>query len=162
MCLTPLLCLPWAVAAHDLPQPKGPVILTVTGDIGCTNSGKEAHFDRSMLEALGTVSIRTATLWTDGVQEFAGVTLRRLLDAVCASGTMIDAWAVNDYWAEIPVTDAVDDGPILAFAQNGLPLTLRDKGPIWIVYPYDTNPAYHSEVIYARSVWQLLRLDIRD
>ena len=39
-------------------------------------------------------------------------------------------------------------------------MTLRDKGPLWLVYPYDADTAYQSEVIYARSVWQLDRIEV--
>lgn len=148
--------------AQTLPTPEGPVILTVTGSIGCTNRERAAEFDRKMLQAMDPVTLRTSTLWNDGVQTFTGVRLKTLLERVCATGSQIDAWALNDYWAEIPVTDAVEDGPILAYEQNGKALTVRDKGPLWIIYPYDANPDYQTEVIYTRSVWQLVRLELRD
>jgi hypothetical protein len=55
----------------------------------------------------------------------------------------------------------VTGGPIVAFARNGAPMPLRDKGPLWIVYPYDSNPDYQSELIYSRSIWQLDRIEVR-
>ena len=39
-------------------------------------------------------------------------------------------------------------------------MTVRDKGPFWIIYPFDSNPDYQSEVIYSRSIWQLNRLEV--
>ncbi|MGB8813841.1 MAG: molybdopterin-dependent oxidoreductase [Paracoccaceae bacterium] len=143
-----------------LPIPSGEVVLEVTGDLAITNGDGMARFDREMLLGLPPVTIRTTTLWTVGVQEFTGVSLRTLLDRLGAKGAVIDAYAINDYWVDIPMGDAVEGGPMLAYAQNGTALTVRDKGPIWIVYPYDSKSEYQSEVIYSRSVWQLQRLEI--
>lgn len=141
-----------------LPQPKGEVVLRVGGAILVKNSGDEAAFDMAMLQSLGVFTITTTTLWTDGKQSFTGVTLRAVLDRVGAVGTKIDAQALNDYRADIPINDAQKDGPILAYAQNGVALSVRDMGPLWVIYPYDSNILFQNELIYARSVWQLQRI----
>ena len=74
----------------------------------------------------------------------------------------LKATAINDYAVEIPVEDAVEGGPIIAFMRNGAPMSVRDKGPLWIVYPYDSDPAYQTEVIYSRSIWQLDRIEVME
>ena len=43
---------------------------------------------------------------------------------------------------------------------NGDVMLVRNKGPLWVVYPYDENPEYRSEVIYSRSIWQLDRIEV--
>lgn len=146
-------------SANGLGQPEGAVVLTVTGGVTVTNSGDAAQFDRAMLEALGSTVIETTTIWTDGVQRFRGVSLATLIDALGISSGTLRAVAVNDYMIEIPVTDAVEGGPIIAYELNGEPMSLRNKGPLWIVYPYDKSDEYLSEVIYARSIWQLDRIE---
>lgn len=147
--------------ADPLPEPQGPVILTVTGGISITNSADGAQFDLAMLESLAPVEFETSTIWTEGAQVFRGVPLERLIEAVGAEGSVIAASALNDYMVEIPFSDAVEGGPILAFEQNGKVLSVRDKGPLWLVYPYDSVSAYQSEVIYARSIWQVKRMEFR-
>ena len=87
--------------------------------------------------------------------------LEALLGAVGAEGTMLNATAINDYSVEIPVSDAVAGGPIVAYRMDGEPMSVRDKGPLWVVYPYDDVREYRSEVIYSRSIWQLDRIDVR-
>ena len=72
----------------------------------------------------------------------------------------MNAIAVNNYSVPIPVADAVEGGPLLAFEINGAAMSIRDKGPLWIVYPYDSKTDYQSETIYSRSIWQLNRLQI--
>lgn len=71
------------------------------------------------------------------------------------------ASAVNDYTIEFPVEDALKDGPIIAFLRNGEEMSVRDKGPLWIIYPYDQDPAYRTEVVYSRSIWQLDRIAVQ-
>ena len=48
-----ILLLPFSVAAGDLQDPAGRVLLTVSGNIENTNSGGKALFDKTMLEAFG-------------------------------------------------------------------------------------------------------------
>lgn len=158
-----LFCLPAAVpghAAEPLLPPEGDVVLTVTGAIDTTNQGGAAVFDLAMLQAMEPVTITTTTIWTEGPQEFTGVPLKTLLDSIGAGGKPVEAHALNDYFTEIPVEDITDPGPIVAYAQNGSLLSVRDKGPLWIVYPYDDDARWRSEVIYTRSIWQLNALDV--
>ncbi len=147
--------------AKTLPAPEGAVILTVTGDVAQTNSPEGAQFDIAMLQAMETVEFQTTTIWTDGKQAFRGVPLAHLVELLEAGGEVIAASALNDYMVEIPLADAVEGGPILAFEQNGKALSVRDKGPLWLIYPYDSSRDYQSEVIYARSIWQVKRLEFR-
>jgi hypothetical protein len=43
---------------------------------------------------------------------------------------------------------------------DGNAMSVRDKGPLWVIYPYDSDAAYRTEVIYSRSIWQLDRLEV--
>ena len=150
-----------AAAADTLPAPQGEVVLTVTGDIALSNSPEGATLDIPALEAMDPVEFETSTIWTDGPQTFRGVPLATLMKRLGAEGDVIAASALNDYTVEIPMQDAVPDGPIIAFEQNGKQLSVRDKGPLWIVYPYDDRTDYQSEVVYARSIWQLARIEVK-
>lgn len=148
-------------ALPPLPLPEGPVLLTVKGEITETNGEGAARFDLAMLEELGVVTYETTTPWTVGKLQLEGVTLKAVLDRVGATGDLIFAEAFNDYSSEIPISDATEDGAVIAFRMNGKEMTLRDKGPLWVVYHYDKNPAYTSEVYLTRSIWQLDRLTVK-
>jgi len=148
--------------AAALDAPRGEVLLRVTGDISVSNDGNAAVFDREMLEALDPVTFETTTIWTDGVQEFTGVSLADLARILGVQSGNLRATAINDYAIDVPVSDAVEGGPIVAYARNGVPMSVRDKGPLWIVYPYDANPDYRSEQIYTRSIWQLDRIEVTE
>lgn len=150
-----------AASGAPLPQPQGEPILTVSGDIAHTNGDGVARFDRQMLEDLGTVTIRTATPWYDGVVTFEGVLMRVLLAAVGADATQVTATALNDYQITIPAADFEEFDVLLAMKRDGEPMPIRDKGPLFIVYPFDSDPHLRSEQYYSRSVWQVKALDIR-
>ncbi|WP_371153832.1 oxidoreductase [Jannaschia sp. 2305UL9-9] len=152
---TPLL-------ADDLAVPEGDVILTVTGSLDVTNVDDSAQFDLAMLEDLDMTTIETSTIWTEGENSFQGVSLAVLVDALGIEGTTLKATAINDYAIEIPMTDAVEGGPIVAYRMDGNTMSVRDKGPLWVIYPYDSNSDYRTEVIYSRSIWQLDRLEAVD
>ena len=155
LCTTPLM-------AQDLAAPEGDVILTVSGEIETTNGDGTASFDRAMLEAMDPVTIETTTIWTEGPQTFTGVPLATLMEQVGATGDSLSATAINDYAVEIPSGDWVEGGPIVAYLNNDEPMSVREKGPLWVVYPYDSDPAYQTEVTYSRSIWQLDRIIVKE
>ncbi len=150
-----------ASAVHALEPANDDVVLTVSGAITEMNSDNVAEFDRELLKTLGEVTVETTTIWTEGVQTFVGVPLNALLEAVGAEGNVLRASAINDYAVEIPVTDAVPDGPLVAYLRNGEPMSVREKGPLWLIYPFDSSPDYQSELIYTRSIWQLDRIEVQ-
>lgn len=135
-------------------------ILTVSGAVATPAAGDTWTFEMADLKALPTETFETTTIWTEGVQTFAGVPLFVLLEHVGASGDTIRAVALNDYAVSIPTADAVEGGPIVAYARNGEEMSIRDKGPLWIIYPFDDNENYKTEEYYSRSIWQLDRIEL--
>lgn len=158
--LLAVVLLPSTALSDSIPSPSGPVILTVSGDIAHMNGEGTAQFDLQMLAAMPVTTFQTTTIWTEGAQEFTGVELRVLADKLGIQGENLIASAINDYHVEIPMSDAKDGGPILAYMRNGAEMSIRNKGPLWIVYPYDSNVAYRTETIYSRSIWQLDRIKV--
>ena len=150
-----------ALAQDPLPSPTGPVILTVEGAISMTNTGATATFDRGMLEALGMRTLQTSNPFETGQHEFEGVLLRDVLDRVGAKGELLTAFALDGYTVEIPVSDAAAYDIILAMVWNGKPMRVRNKGPLWVIYPVDHHKELRSERYSNRTIWQLKRLVVR-
>ncbi len=142
--------------ATDLTAPTGAVVLTISGAIEVGNNAGSAEFDLALLESLPTATLETTTPWTEGLQVFRGVLMRDLLQAVQASGTAVKATALNDYFVEIPIEDFAADPVLLATRRNGETMTVRNKGPLWIIYPSDSSNPRAQE----RMVWQLSKLEI--
>ena len=141
--------------AEPLPQPQDRPPLKVTGQITTTNMDDVAAFDLPMLEALGRTTLVTSTAWTEGRAEFEGVLLSALVERVGATGKTAVAIALNDYKVEIPVEDFSSYPVILAYRMNGKRLRIRDKGPLWIIYPQDDYPALKTKQTQAKWVWQV-------
>jgi hypothetical protein len=142
-----LMTLGQAAADH------GDTILTVA-----TPSIK-AELTLEALMEMPQTTFTTSTIWTEGEVTFVGVSLYDLFAAYEITEGDVSAIAINDYKVTVPVTDATEDGPIVAYTMNGEEMHRRDKGPLWVVYPYDSKSSYQTETIYSRSIWQLNRLD---
>lgn len=149
-----------SVRADPLPRPEGRIILTVTGRIENTNADGRAVFDRAMLEALGVSELVTRTAWTNGRPRFGGVLARKLIEAVGAGGEIAVARAINDYRVEIPLSDFEEYPVLLALKLNGSYMRVRDKGPIWVIYPWDQFPELDNEQTKQKSIWQLKEIHI--
>lgn len=148
--------------AQDLPAPTGEVLLTVTGAIDNTNAEGALALDAALLASLPQHSFTTSTIWTEGTASYSGVLLRDLLAAAGAKGATVTLTALNDYQISMPAADALADGPLLATLVDGEPMSVREKGPVWMLFPYDDVAAYRTEQTYARSIWQLNRIEITD
>ena len=150
-----------AIAAGSLGQPADKPMLTVSGKIAVTNKDGAALFDRAMLESMGMVAIETNTPWYKGPVKFEGVSMEKLMAAVGATGDKIVAVALNDYAVEIPMEDIKKYNVVLALKRDGEYMPVRDKGPLFIVYPYDSDPELKSQKFYSRSAWQVARLEVK-
>lgn len=150
-----------ATAACDLPSPTGEVILKIEGQIQACNSGLEARFDLAMIEALPKREIKTQNPWEQGVVTYQGVLLRDLLDYVKANGNVMSFVALNDFRADISVEDARTIDIVLAYKRNGEYMPVREKGPLFVVFPFTDDPALAVESRFAQSVWQVARITVK-
>jgi hypothetical protein len=148
-------------AGNALPEPTGPVVLQISGSIAKSNSDVGVKLDRAALESLGVTTLKTTTVWTVGEVEFEGVLVRDVLDAVGAHGSEVVARALNDYVVTLPLEELYQYPVLLAFKMNGEYLHVRDKGPLWIVYPRDQFPELRNSMTDKKWVWQLSELEVR-
>ena len=149
-----------AGGAWALGPPAGKVVLTISGKVAEKNSPRGAEFDMAMLEALPQKTFTTKTPWDRLPVKFSGPLLRDVLAVAKAQGTMLVAIAVNDYKTTIPVSDPTQFDMVLAHRMNGQPIPPRTKGPLFIVYPYDSLPTLQEVVYQNRSAWQLKEISV--
>ncbi|MBX9459310.1 MAG: molybdopterin-dependent oxidoreductase [Rhizobium sp.] len=159
--LAALLAACVSTPAMAIDQPTGEVILTVTGRVTQTNVAGTAQFDAAMLKKLASRTGEMETPWTTGKVRFSGPLLRAVLDEAGAEGSTLVVKALNDYSAEVPMADAGELDTILATSMDGKTMSVRDKGPLFLVYPFDTNPELYNEKYFSRSVWQIKAIDVR-
>ncbi len=149
-----------AGGALALERPSAAVVLTVRGRVRSPNDGQAAQFDMPMLERLPQTSFTTRTPWYAAPRKFTGPLLRDVLAAAGAQGDVLRAIALNDYWVEIPFDDAQRLDVIVARLLDDRPMAVRDKGPLFVIYPFDSRPELRSTTYYGRSAWQLRTIDV--
>ncbi|MFM1907981.1 MAG: hypothetical protein RLZZ591_1658 [Pseudomonadota bacterium] len=154
-------CWSQQAAGSALPAPSGRVILTISGAISNVNAAGAAQFDAIMIEALPRHSIKTNTPWYKQSMTFTGPRLSDVLAAVGATGTVLEIKALNDYKVDVPLNDALQYQPILARQMDGKVLSIRDKGPLFLVYPFDARQELKNDIYYGRSIWQISSITVR-
>jgi hypothetical protein len=164
-CLKTLACASLAVLASArasaLPRPTGATVLTVTGVLTEANGSAGAEFDMAMLALLPQRVITTRTPWFDGARRFTGPRLRDVLAAAGATGRVLQATALNDYRVEIPVDDVMRHDVVLARLLDDRPMPVREKGPLFVIYPFDEKPELATQVHFSRCIWQLRSIAVR-
>ena len=152
------------MAHAELRTPTEPVVLSVSGLVSDTNAesslGKVADFDMVMLHQLPFHLLTTSTSWTNGTPVFKGVLLTDLLAKVKAKGRHIRVTALNMYSAEIDIKTIERYPIILAYEMNGKAMAIRDKGPLWIVYPVSDFPELDQPKYLSRMVWQVKSIEV--
>lgn len=113
---------------------------------------------RDQLSERHLKKITTTTPWTEGLQDFEGVPLKSLIQK-STENAQVRLSALNDYTVTLPASELNDEYPIVAFRRNGKELSVRERGPFWIIYPFD-QPKFKSEKYFAQSVWQLKDIEI--
>ncbi len=153
-----LLTASLSVSSAPLESPAGRIILTVSGQIANTNTDGAAELDLTMLDSLPQISITTSTPWFDGPRKFTGPLARDLVKLLGASGKQVKATALNDYSITLPLEDFDKFDVVFATRIDGKTISVREKGPIFVIYPFDDHTELVSETYYQRCIWQLDRL----
>ncbi len=129
-------------------------VLQITGS-------REQVFTLEDLRNLNQVEILTANEFVDDQKLFRGPLARDVLTAMDVQVSAdIKLTAANDYQVEIPVRELFDYNVILALEIDGKPLSLRDKGPIWLIYPMSDHAELRDPVFNSRLVWQLIKMEL--
>ena len=112
------------------------------------------------LAALPQTEIRTESEFTDGLVTYRGPLVRVVLAEIGLDRlSAVRFVAVNDYYVDIPTSDFAEYDAILAMEADGKPLSRRDKGPLWLMYPISDHAALRDPVYLRRLIWQVIRIE---
>ncbi|USD34806.1 MULTISPECIES: hypothetical protein [Vibrio] len=149
-----------ASMVYALPVPEGDPILWVSGDITQSNTADGVEFDSAMIKQLEHGVIKTSNHVVSNVVEYQGPTLSALLDYVGAQGSTVKVIAWDEYVVSIPVSDIKKYGVLLATHEDGTKMTIDDKGPFFVVFPFTDHPEIQTDLFYSLSVWQVREIVI--
>lgn len=120
-------------------------------------------YSLEQLDSLEQTTYVTKNPFIDGTSEFSGPLARVVLaDAGqdMPKDAQLTVMAINDYKIDLPVSEILDFDVMLATRRDGETMSLREKGPIWIMYPISDNAELEDEAINSRLVWQLKSIQI--
>lgn len=132
-------------------------ILTIDGKIA--GAGPRT-FTLADLMAQPVASFATKTPWHATAVTFEGIGFDVLLALVGPTGTRLRFSALNDYVVEADIADLTGLGGVFAYRENGRQMPVSDKGPLFLVFPFDSDERLQHQSLYARCIWQLATIDV--
>ncbi len=119
------------------------------------------EYTLSDLKALPQSTVQTTTIWADGLQSFQGPSLSSILyDAGATNGQTLELSSLDDFSVKLSSFAVSRVFPIVAILHNGEPMSIRNHGPYRIIYPYDDDASLKNEIVYARSVKMLAKINV--
>ena len=117
------------------------------------------EYDLAALQGLPQTEYKTENGFMDGASVFSGPLLRDVLElSDLLDEDTITLKAANDYEISYPVSDATDYDVIIATQVDGNVMSVREKGPLWLMYPFSDFPELSDELFKSRLVWQLVEV----
>lgn len=174
--------LPLAGFAQGAKAATGPVLLTVTGQIGKVNRGpfdpvldqmmgkhklafnKARTFDFAELTRLAAVKIQPTLEYDKKPHRLSGPLLESVLQACGATGSKLAMRAIDGYAPAISLADARKYRFIVATHLDGRPMPLGGLGPLWAVYDADKFPDMAAKPLdqrFANCPWGVYHIDVQ-
>ncbi len=131
---------------------EGPVLLTVTGQVGSPNRGGfdeeadkflgffDVEFDRAYtftfddLKALNAVTVKADFPKGGPIHSFTGPLLADVLAAAGAVGGAVTVQALDGYAVETSYEQMIAQGAVVAYMRDGKMFGIGDFGPTQIVF----------------------------
>jgi hypothetical protein len=123
----------------------------------------EESFSRSELLEVDKYEINTENPYVDEVTAFSGPRVEKLLRHIGVNIEEVrelNLRALNDYNVDIPVEDIINYPVIVSVLSGGGVMTVREKGPFWLIYPMSDNPELQQPIYNDRLIWQLSEIQV--
>jgi hypothetical protein len=115
-------------------------------------------FTLAQLKMLPAATIETdlpESLQIRGHHVWTGVPLEAVAGLLGGDAVTLRLTALNDYSITIPLDDIRTYKPVLAYNRDGQDITIRDKGPLIVIYPFGRYPQLEQQVYLNRTIWQV-------
>ncbi len=125
-------------------------------------SGVDLDLTLQDLQSMQQFEVVTANEFVDGTKTFRGPLVRNIL----ARSNALDSkhvvlTAANDYQVDVDVREFFTYDAILALTMDGVALSARDMGPIWMIYPMSDFEVLRDPVYNSRLIWQVIMMEFR-
>ncbi|MCB8838976.1 hypothetical protein [Aurantimonas sp. VKM B-3413] len=145
---------PVAAATEDPDDPAAKILSVVDGD------GRTAKFSRLDLAQLPQTRFVTAAPFLKTPTPLEGPSVSQLLRAFDPDRTFhrIEIVALDSYLVSADISQLEADGAILAIRQDGAFLPIAEKGPAYLVFPFDDRPSLKDKSHYGLCIWQISQI----
>lgn len=110
------------------------------------------------LLAMEQTIVETENEFIDGMGGYSGPLARDVIALLGDDLEEVLLTAVNDYAVPVPVEDFVKYDVIFAMSRDGEDFSVRDKGPIWVIYPMSEYEELQDRIYNDRLIWQLVKV----
>jgi hypothetical protein len=118
------------------------------------------QFNHGQIEAIGLKRLSTTTFWPEDYGEFNGVLLRDVLKKVGIEDALeIKLIGKDGYIALIPREDWIKWDVILATRHEQRTMSIRNKGPLRIIYPKDIGGEIADSDMRIRWIWAIQSIE---
>ena len=118
----------------------------------------------SDLDNLTQHTITTHSPYYKGEVEFSGPKLVDVLSSVADTAVednaRISLHALNNYFVRTTIGDLKGVDALLATRKHGERLSIRERGPFWIILPLSDRQELDSEQFHRLMVWQLHKVGV--
>lgn len=124
-----------------------------------TSRSTESRCDLQALDQMPQKTLETQlppSLGLSGSHRWSGVALSHIAGLLGARpDAEVQLIALNSYAVSVPMRDLRRYDPVLASRRDGKPLSVRDKGPLILIYPFDQHAELDAQEYLNRSIWQV-------
>ncbi len=135
-------------------------VLTITGK-DASGAQEVIQYSFDDLKALDQTGYDTINDFVKTPTRFSGPLLRDVLAPLTFSeSAKLKLTALNNFQTEIPITDVMNYDVIVALEKGGAPMSIRENGPLWVIYPISDHPELRAQIYNNRMIWQLVGIKV--
>lgn len=130
-------------------------VLSVTGEVENPTS-----YTLENIKSFPQLLITTNTPWTNEAHTYKGPKLEDILNDAKAKGSWLTLKALDKYEVTLDFERIRQFAPILAWEDNGKKMSVRGKGPLWLILPKDHHEELQPQIFNDYMVWQLINVEV--
>lgn len=125
------------------------------------NGTDKLSYSIEELEIMQPTEIETILPW-EGKKNYKGPPMKTLLSKF-KNIASFECCSLDGYCVNIPYDDILVFDPIIAYKSNNVYMTIRDNGPIMLIYPYsDYHKTLSTPEFQARFIRHLVVVKIKE
>lgn len=116
---------------------------------------------RPAAEEFGLTEIQTKLVSQgEDLHKVKGIAVSGLLKKYDLVGGSLAIDALDGYSVEVPRSDIESYPVVIGLEIDGKPISVRERGPAWLIYPVSGFKELDSPEFEARSVWQIKAIKV--